>query len=680
MSFYFKTFMLVLALIILSCGDREQGNRNKADENQQPPSILLVTLDTTRADYMGYTDGRADTPSLDRFAKESLVFERAFATVPMTLPSHTSMMTGQYASEHGVHENARYISAKDHLLAVELKKRGYHTAALVSSYPLARIFGLSAGFDHYDDYFTENQNERTAKQTTDLALSYMERVKASQQQPVFLWVHYFDPHLPYEPPEPYRSQYPRDPYAGEIAFMDSQFDRLLRGFQSWVGEGRHYIIVAGDHGEGLGDHGEMVHGHLLFNSTIQVPLLIGGSDIQAGRIDRAVSLRHIYHTVQSLAGISNGPSLLYPPDEVVCAEAMKPYLQYGWQPQIMAVYNHTKVISEGEPAMYDLEADPGEKSNLAGSKKLDAPLTQALENYELPSSHTVQATLSETEASKLASLGYVASSGDVVDSEAAPVPSQMTHLFEDMDRASGYFVNKQYKKAIPLLKKILETDPDNFMFNLRTAVAYSILGDREEAMLYFQKAMHINPDSIDLMHYLGMHYFRFKQLSEAETLLEQVLKSSPNRIPALQCMARIKEIRQDKQSALDLFSRLNLLNPDDEIYLLKMGDLSMELGQTEHAIACYLNLKDQQLENFNRDFELSLCLMDAGRLEEARDTLDGISTDHKAFPLVLLKRAQVSILLKEPHARSLVRQAYQNGNSMTRRTIENEPFFNSFLQ
>ncbi|MCA1734508.1 MAG: sulfatase-like hydrolase/transferase, partial [Acidobacteria bacterium] len=214
---------LILALLASVACSREQTVPEAATSSAPPPSILLVTLDTTRADSIGPDADGVETPAFNALAARGRRFLSAYAPVPQTLPSHVSMFTGLYPAGHGIHENARYLSGGQTLLAERLREAGYRTAAFVSAYPLAKQFGLARGFDLYDDATSPGQAERSALETTDRALAFLQ---SAGEQPLFLWVHYFDPHHPYEPPEPFRSRYPGEPYLGEIAAMDAQLGRL----------------------------------------------------------------------------------------------------------------------------------------------------------------------------------------------------------------------------------------------------------------------------------------------------------------------------------------------------------------------------------------------------------------------------------------------------------------------
>jgi len=345
-----------VALALAGCSQEHGSSASKGLPDGERPAILLITLDTTRADYLGIESSSVKTPHLKALAERGLYFTQAYSTTPTTLPSHTSMLTGLYPTDHGIRENGRRVGGQLKLLATRLKGLGYHTAAFVSGFPLAQQFGLARGFDKYDDAFTGNANERSAALTTDAALEYLELPRAAD----FLWVHYFDAHAPYEPPEPFRSQYPDSPYSGELAYMDGEVGRLLSAFEARFSDRPRKIIVVGDHGEGLGDHGEALHGNLLYQGTLRVPLIIAGDGIAPGSVDRAVSVRQVFDTVLEWAGVTGERSLLGSKREPVLAEALKPYLQYGWQPQFMVVLDGIKMIQSGDIEVFDLRTDPGQ--------------------------------------------------------------------------------------------------------------------------------------------------------------------------------------------------------------------------------------------------------------------------------------------------------------------------------
>ena len=679
----FSSFcFLTAALALLACGSDSSGTASSGDtasagaRDPERPSILLITLDTTRADALGIETDRVDTPNLDALAARGQVFTQAYATAPMTLPAHTSILTGLYPTEHGIHENGRRFADAERLLAKQLKPLGYTTAAFVSAFPLAAEFGLSSGFDHYDDDLGKDRAERPANETTDRALQLLAREDA---RPLFVWVHYFDPHEPYEPPEPYRSEYPEAPYLGEIAFLDQELGRLVAAFEARLEGAPYRILVAGDHGQGLGDHGEALHGNLLYQGVMRVPLIISGTEVSAGRIDKPVSTRRIFDTVLAWARDGRTASGLLGDDrEVVLAEAIKPYLQYGWQPQVMAVEGTIKIIRSGDLEVYDLLSDPAEERNLSGQIEVDPAVMEILRSHwerALAGSGDAAAVLGQEAKQRLASLGYVGSEGRAVLRDDAPNPRDMVDLFHDLEVGSVLFMRNEYDKALPLYEKVLEADPDNPAVCLHLAVAHSVLGHEEAALEYFEKARRISPDSVDLQHYLAMHHFRFQQWDVAEPLFEIVLAATPDRLPALECLAQIRERQGRIPEASSLLERIAALKSDPVAEVLKLGEMRMSLGDTQGAIHAFERARALQGEDFNHFLELGVLYMADRQLPESAASLDRVTPAHPAYPLALFKRAQVSVLLAEPDREQRIQLARDHADATTAPLIANERLF-----
>lgn len=659
---------VLLVLIGLASGACSPEAPATVDQSEATrPSILLVTLDTTRADAIGPA-----TPSLNALAARGLRFEQAISTAPMTLPAHASMLTGLYPSDHGVHENARRLGDDQILVASVLKEAGYTTAAFVSGFPLDRQFGLARGFDHYDDEIADGQVERSADRTTDQVLAYLNR---RIREPLFLWVHYFDPHEPYAPPEPFRSRYAEDPYLGEIAFMDREVSRLLARCDQRFPSGGLRILVVGDHGEGLGDHGEDLHGNLLYQGVMRVPLLIAGTGIPAGVRTEPVSIRRVFDTILDWAGRESSRTLLRDVPETALGEAMKPYLQYGWQPQVMAVSGRIKVIRSAETEVYDIRADAAESRNLAGEVELDQELEGSLDAYPLPSAAKAGAPLDQEEIDRLARLGYVHGESQPILRDNAPSPKDMTHLFADLDLASGLFVRREYTRAILIFERVLEQDTDNLMVCIRLAVAYSVLDDTEKAMEYFRRAERIDADSIDLRHYLAMHYFRSGEWGEAEPLFTSVLARMPERLPALECLAQIREQQGRIEEAAELLERIIGLQKNPSASLVKLGEFRMGSGDTAAAIRAFERAWSIDGNDFSHFLELGVCYLADRRFAEAGECLDQVRPSDPGYPMALFKRAQVSVLLSEADREQRIRLAYNNADETTRRLIENELLF-----
>jgi len=626
------------------------------------PSILLVTLDTTRADAIGPA-----TPNFNALAVRGRRFMQAYAAVPQTLPSHCSMLTGLYPAGHNVHENARYLADNQPVVAERLHTAGYRTAAFVSAFALSRRFGLGRGFDLYDEDFGADRAERTAKDTTDRVVAWLAQPSS---QPTFLWVHYYDPHYPYTPPEPWRTQYAKNPYLGEVASMDEQLGRLVQTFEQHASGAKAIILVA-DHGEGLGDHGELQHGDLLYQSTMHVPLVLIGPGVTAGASNEPVSTRRVFHTILDFASIDAANSLRSAKEPVLVGEAMKPFLDYGWRPQVMALEGRIKTILAGRTEAYDVIADPGETHDLAATATLSREARAALRDYPIPSAKATPpaSTLDAESQRKLASLGYVASGVAPVVRADAPRPADMTALFPVLDEAAGLFVRGQYAQSVQPLEKVLATDPHNLEAALRLATAYSSLGRNDKAIAAFNRAREIAPDSQDVRTYLALHYVRTKEWEKAVPLLEQVVSESPDRLPAVEALAIVRERQQRIPDAVALRRQIYQARPPSPAELAHLGEMQMAIGDTAGAIASF------EKAGPGHDLELGVLYLAARRFEEARAALDRVPPSHPEYPMALFKRAQVSVLLHEPDAPARIQAARQHATPYTRQMIEQERLF-----
>ncbi|MEW6338954.1 MAG: sulfatase-like hydrolase/transferase [Acidobacteriota bacterium] len=640
------------------------------------PSLLLVTLDTTRADALAPEADAAATPAFAALAARGVRFAQAYATAPTTLPSHASMFTGLYAAGHGVHENGRRLPERVPLLAERLRDLGYRTGAFVSGYPLERQFGLARGFDDYDDAFGSGRVERSSRETTDRALAWLGE---ADSRPVFLWVHYYDPHDPYEPPEPFRSRFGDDPYLGEIAAMDHDLGRLVAAFERGRAGGR--ILVAADHGEGRGDHGETLHGQLLYQGVMRVPLVLAGAGIQPAVRDDPVSLRRIHATLLGWAGERVEGGLLAASSAPVLAEAMQPFLNYRWQPQVMGVAGRHKLIRSGRPELYDVVADPAEARDLSANAAPDPDLARAVADYPLPAVvRGAEAPIGDEERRRLAALGYVASaSAPAAVPEGAPRAADMTPLFDDLDAASRAFANERYAEAAPLYERILARDAGNLMIAVQLAVSRSMLGDRRGALAAFDRASRIDPESLEVRHYLAMHHLKDGRGDLAAPLFETVLAAQPDRLAALEGLARIRASERRLAKAATLLESAAPLARDPGARWVEVGVLRMELGETAAAIAALERARDLHGRAFRRDLELGVLYLAARRFEDARDALDRVPPDHPGAAMALFKRAQVSVLLGEPDRAARVRVAWERADPHLRRLIADETLFAGLL-
>lgn len=404
--------------------------------------VLLVTIDTVRPDRLGlYGNSEIETPNLDRLALGSAVFTRAYAVTPLTLPSHASILTGQYPHRHKVRANRLPpLAPGTRTLAERLAEQGYDTAAFVSSFVLDARFGLAQGFRLYDDEIEEAPRarryaERRADETTDRALAWL---RTERRSPFFLWVHYYDPHAAYDPPEAFERS-SENAYDGEIAFIDQQIGRLIEGVKA-AGEAEVLTIVTSDHGEGLGEQGEQSHGLLVQEATVKIPLIIGavGGPPRPARIDGLVSQVDLVPTISSLLGLSppegtDGHDLTKTraPDRTVLVESHYGEMAYGWA-RLAAIYrNGLKYVDGPHPEFYDLTADPGEENNLVNQREetvgdLRARLAK-LRGPDADRDSTSTLELDPEALARLAALGYVSAQRVAVPGarREAPDPKQM---------------------------------------------------------------------------------------------------------------------------------------------------------------------------------------------------------------------------------------------------------------
>jgi arylsulfatase A-like enzyme/Tfp pilus assembly protein PilF len=392
-------------------------------------NLLLVTIDTLRADRVGAPSPKSSlTPNMDRLASRSVVFTRAFAHTPMTLPSHTNIMLGATPSFHGVHDNADFMVRGEFLtLAEHLRVQDYATGAFVGGFPLDSYFGLDQGFMVYDDAFrkregglddrTADLGERPAGEVWRLAQKWLR----AQKTPWFLWIHFYDPHDPYDPPEPWRTRFARDPYDGEVAYTDAVLGDVLDALKALDVEETTAVVFTGDHGESLGEHNEDTHGFLAYNATMWIPLFVRAPGIAPRVVGQNVSHIDIFPTVCDILGIERpdglqGTSLLplmrgkRIPERPVYFEALCPYYAMGWAPLRGFIDGQKKFIDSPVSELYDLGQDFGETRNIAGETNV-AALRKTLETI-VRSQSSEESARAERAADpaaleKLRSLGYL---------------------------------------------------------------------------------------------------------------------------------------------------------------------------------------------------------------------------------------------------------------------------------
>lgn len=492
--------------------------------------MLLVTIDTLRADRVGaYGDAAARTPRLDALAREGTLFEAAFSPVPLTLPAHATLLTGLLPPQHGVRGNGSFALGPDpRTLAEALKQRGLATAAFVGGFPLARRFGLDRGFDVYDDAMERAPGlhfdfaERRADRVVAGATTWLARTAG----PAFLWVHLYDPHAPYDPPEAYRDA---DPYRGEIAFADAMLGRLLDAWDARPGPS--VVAVTSDHGEAFGEHGEESHGLFVYDTTLRVPLVLREPDRRAPRrVAASVGIADVAATLAELAGAEAlpGQSLLRPAPRgdapaarPLYAETLAPRLDFGWSELRSLREGRYKYIRAPRAELYDLAADAGESENLLDSRpelamRMSAALDAALGGFGDAQSRRGP---DPEAAERLRALGYVQGfegRGSGAD------PKDRLEVARLIARAVGPFETP--RELVATYREIARRDPQNPLVNFRLADALLREGRAGEAVEHFRKVVESQPRSADPFVGLATALAQLGRVAEAKRALEQALE------------------------------------------------------------------------------------------------------------------------------------------------------------
>jgi arylsulfatase A-like enzyme len=530
--------------------------------------VLLITLDTTRADRLGsYGHAAASTPNLDRLAAGGVRFARALSPVPLTLPAHASLMTGRNPFRHGVRNNGHYALPTDvPTLAEQFRDAGYDTAAFVSSFVLDRQFGLARGFAVYDDTLDHASStsagamttldvERRGDRTVAAATAWLRTRRptgaaaaGAPGRPYFLWVHLYDAHDPYTPPPPYAERFAATPYDGELAFVDAQVGALLTAAGEASGA-PPLVAVAGDHGESLGEHGESTHGLFVYDSAIRVPLILswpGGLEPRV--VEPTVRLVDLAPTLTALAGVPGAPAGvdgrdvtplargLAPPDTpatqdpaayAAYAETLFPQFFMNWAPLRAIDDGRWKFVDAPEPELYDVAADPGESSNRyaaepAVARRLKAQLEATLRAAE---ERSAPAPMSADAQRKLSALGYVAApaAGSGSASAPRPDPKRMVARFQQLLDGNRALAANRPGEAVRLAREVLAVDPENAFARLVLGRGLLATGDAVGAATALMAYLAAVPGSADAHHWLALAYLRqdrrLKALDEEEAAL-----------------------------------------------------------------------------------------------------------------------------------------------------------------
>lgn len=571
-------------------------------------NVLLVTLDTTRADRIGcYGNKAIKTPVMDRLAAEGILFSQAYAPNPTTLPSHASILTGLYPIRHGARANGIYRLSDESVTLAELfGQKGYTTGAAVSAFVLDARYGLRQGFADYDDNvraFADpsrlHDPERRGGDTTDVALKWLE--KNAGEKPFFYWIHYFDPHQPYEPIEQFAIDYAQMPYDGEIAYVDKQIGRLLELIEKKGLREKTLVVVVGDHGQGLGQHEEATHGFMVYDSTLQVPFIMAcGKSFGGGlHVRRPVSSADIFPTVLTLCGIEK-PEGLDAVDLTVAPQgprklwfdALEGFLGYGMAPLLSVRVGDLKYIWGPDPELYDLSKDPNELQDLADTKPdAVASLEKELKAYfggDLAKAAMVDASfaMTEEEQNQLRALGYISDGiSSAPQSGELPDPKSMMHIVRRAEAALIGLSMGDVQRSIDALNQIVDDYPDFYIGHKWLADCYLRLKDLNSMRDTLKNCIEVHPNVPYPYLVLARIAITNKDYEEAIFWYEQTLKIAEDHYTALSELGGLLlEMDRDHARAADLLSRAFAIRPDDQSVVEHMANAMMRVGRGEELI------------------------------------------------------------------------------------------------
>lgn len=604
--------------------------------------IVVISVDTLRSDRLPvYGYDRVETPAFDALREDAILFERAYSPVPMTLPSHASLLTGLLPPEHGVRDNAGYRLEETAGATVPelLRQAGYATGAAVSAYVMRAETGLARGFDHYDDRVPDASRtlmgdlQRPGDETFGAALDWIDGLE--KEQPFFLLAHIYEPHTPRDPPEPYASRH-SDPYDGEVEWSDAIVGRFLDALADRGLYQGSTVILLSDHGEGLGDHGEDEHGILLYREVLQVPLLVKlpESESAGSTVSTPAELTDVAPTVLALAGAEvpgglPGTSLLRlaasgdAPEELadraLYSETFHARLRFGWSPLRSVVLGRHHYIEGVDRELYDLVADPGETRNLVREdRRTYARLRDALgtrgSELELPFEES-----SETREA-LAALGYLGTTttaeGPLAD------PKERIGDLASLREGISMVHDRRYEEAIPNLRRAIEAVPRSVDAWQFLGLAYQDSGKPQEAFAAFQEAFELSNGAPHLAKPLADLALRLERWSDAAAYLALAVEESPDDLRLRFLHTRALLFAGELDEALRSAERTAAAAPDNPDAHYQLGAVRMgrrDLAGAEEELRRALELGPNHPAALN---DLAVLLMSQGRREEAAELLE----------------------------------------------------------
>ena len=669
-------------------------------------SVILITVDTLRADKVGcYGNPLVRTPTMDAFAAKGIRFEDCISQTPLTLPSHTTIFTGTLPIYHGVRDNGGFVvPAELETMAEAFKAKGYRTAAFVAAYVLDSKWGLNQGFDTYFDKFDLSRFERIslgevqrpANEVMDEALAWLDKNKDGK---FFAWIHLYDPHTPYEPPEPFKSEYARNPYLGEIAFADSQLARLSEFVDGQGLRDRLFLVLAADHGESLGEHRESTHGFFIYQAALHVPLIVVTpfKRLQGVVSPGTVGLVDVMPTVCEMAGIptpaavqgkSLVPSFFSPgaaAARLAYSETYYPRYHYGWSELRSFQDGRFKLILAPVPELYDLGKDPGEEKNLVYIEKnaYEDLSARAAAQMEAAGRNALEVDLKKVDEEtreKLAALGYVGSftGSSKLPGQKLADPKDKIGIFNDLSRAREYglgghadeaiktiqaiiaedptigdahfslgnvlYKAKRFPEAAEAFKKALELKPDDSFAAINVANCYQAMGRYDEAEKFILDDIAKGFEDSQLYFLLGNIKVHHGQPDKAIPYFEKCLEGNPRSASAQNALGAVYLNRDgagDLARAEERLAAAAAINPTLMSLRYNMAQVREKQGRLDEAADLYLQEIRDAPKSYKALYNLSRVYRQMGREDEELETLRKTIDIEPEFPLPYLHVARI---------------------------------------
>ena len=617
-------FALLTLLLLAAC------NRTPPAAPIQKPNVLLVTIDTLRADRV-----RPDlTPAIESVAARGVRYSHARATVPLTLPSHASIMTGALPPDHGVRVNGVVMPVRP-TMARAFKDAGYRTGGFVGAYVLDRRFGLSGGFDTYDDRVPRDASgaarleaERRGDVVTTAALEWLGR---SAMEPFFAWVHLYDPHAPYEPPQEWLAKGGGSAYDGEVAFADAQVARLLAWLESSGQAGRTIVAITADHGEGLGDHGEATHGMLAYDSTLRVPLIIadrpergnsalGSSRLQAGDSATPVSLADLAGTLLQAAGVPVPKGMRPGPlgaNGEAYAETKYPE-SAGWHDLAVLAFDQWKAIVSSSVELYDVRADPGERRNLAVERSpvIDGARRRLAELRASPAPDAAAAAVPADAADRLRALGYVSGAAPAPDA-GAPNPARQIAAWNTFERELTRLTAGDARGALPGLSRLARAHPEAAIFQATYARALKDTGRALQAVEIYRRLVARQPRDAAIYHDLAVAAAAAGLTAEATRAEQASLALQPSNAAASNGLGLMLVGAGKPGEAVAAFERATQDDPSNAVFWSNLGNARRDAGDAARAEQAYRTALDRDPRSADAANGLGVLLVQQGRPADA---------------------------------------------------------------